>query len=120
MEAAIVFCRAALHRLQIQTSSRLGAWWAGLRNDPDLDFIRQRRDWIVKQAPEKFNQVVRPNEPFEFAADSYYYEKYDIRATTTLRRCVDATGATSGTPTRNSVSHRRRVKAGQAPRRDQR
>ena len=94
MEAAIVFCRAALHRVQTQYKHRpgWGPWWADLRNDRDLDFIRQRRDWIVKEAPEKFNQVVRPNEPFDRAADAYhYYENYNIRATTTLRRCVDAT-----------------------------
>jgi hypothetical protein len=93
MEAAIVFCRAALHRVQTQYKHRpgWGAWWADLRNDPDLDFIRQHRDWIVKEAPEKFNQVVRPGQPFESAADAYYYENYNIRATTTLRRCVDAT-----------------------------
>jgi hypothetical protein len=26
----------------------------GLLNDPDLKFIREHRDWIVKEAPEKF------------------------------------------------------------------
>ena len=93
MEAAIVFCRAALHRVQTQYKHRpgWGAWWADLRNDPNLDFIRQHRDWIVKEAPEKFNQVVRPGQPFESAADAYFYENYNIRATTTLRRCIDAT-----------------------------
>ena len=93
MEAAIVFCRAALHRVQTQYKHRpgWGAWWANLRYDPNLDFFRQHRDWIVKEVPAKFNQVVRPGQPFEFAADAYYYENYNIRATTTLRRCVDAT-----------------------------
>ena len=93
MEASIVLCRAALHPVQTQYKHRpgWGSWWADLRNDPDLVFIRERRNWIVKEAPEKFNQVVRPNEPFDRAAVAYYYEKYNIRATATLRRCVDAT-----------------------------
>ena len=93
MEAAIIFCRAALHRVRTQYKRRPGwdEWWNGLLNDPDLAFIRRRRDWIVKEAPETFSQVVQPGQPFSFAADCYYYERYDIRATTTLRRCVDAT-----------------------------
>ena len=63
----------------------------GILNDPDLAFIRQRRNWIVKEAPETFSQVIRPGQPPSFASDCYYYERHDIRATTTLRRCVDAT-----------------------------
>jgi hypothetical protein len=93
MEAAIIFCRAALHRLQTQYEDHSGwkVWWEGLLNDPDLNFIRQHRDWIVKAAPEKFSQVIRPGQPMSYAADCYYYEKYDIRATATLRRLIDAT-----------------------------
>jgi len=93
MEAAIIFCRAALHRVQSQYKRRpnFKAWWEGLLNDADLKFIRTRRDRIVKQAPEAFNQVGRPGQPFNHAADTYHYKHYTIRATTTLRRCVDAT-----------------------------
>jgi hypothetical protein len=93
MEAAIIFCRAALHRVQGQYEGQPGwkDWWDGLLNDPDLKFVREHRDWIVKEAPEKFNQVIRPGQPFPFAADAYYYEHHTIRATTTLRRYVDAT-----------------------------
>jgi hypothetical protein len=93
MEAAIVFCRAALHRVQTRYKRRPGwnDWWDGLLNDPDLASIRRRRNWIVKDAPETFGQVVRPGQPFLLAADCYYYDTHTIRATTTLRRCVDAT-----------------------------
>src|SRR6266852_4421543 len=93
MEAAIIFCRTALQRVQKQYEDRPGwkTWWDGLLNDPDVNFIRQHRNWIVKEAPEKFSQVLRPGQPMPFAADCYYYEKYDIRATTTLRRLIDAT-----------------------------
>jgi hypothetical protein len=93
MEAAIIFCRTALHRMQSQYERRPGwkAWWDGLLNDPDLNFIRQHRDWIVKEAPEKFNQVIYPGQVRLLAVDCYYYEHHTIRATTTLRRCLDAT-----------------------------
>ena len=93
MEAAIIFCRAALQRVKSRYCGRPGwkPWWDGLLNDADLDFIRQRRNWIVKEAPETFGQVVRPGQPFLRAADCYYYNTHTIRATTTLRRCVDVT-----------------------------
>jgi hypothetical protein len=93
MEAAIIFCRTALQRVRTQYEGRPGwdDWWKGLLNDPDLAFIRRRRNWIVKEAPETFSQVIRPGQPFSCAVDCYYCDRYDIRATTTLRRCVDVT-----------------------------
>lgn len=93
MEAAIIFCRAAMHRIQKQYKKRAGwkPWWASLRGDPDLVFIEEHRNWIVKEGPEKFNQVIRPGQPVQFAADCYHYEAVGVRATTTLRRLVAAT-----------------------------
>jgi hypothetical protein len=91
MEAAIIFCRTALQRARTQYKRRpsWNDWWDRLRTDPNLAFTRQRRNWIVKEAPETFSQVIRPGQPFSFAADCYYYDRRDIRATTTLRRLVD-------------------------------
>jgi hypothetical protein len=50
----------------------------GQLKDPDLQFIRDRRNWILKEAAEKFHQVIGNDSP-------------DVRATTSLRWCVDAT-----------------------------
>src|SRR5262249_61645539 len=95
MEAAIVFCRTAIHRVKAQYADHPDwiDWWKSLLSDPDLDFICRHRDSIVKKAPGAFSQVVRVNVPFEFAADGYHYahEHYTVRATKTLRRCVDST-----------------------------
>jgi len=56
MEAAIIFCRTALQRAKTKCKHHpaFKPWWAGLLNDPHLMFIRRRRDWIVKEAPESF------------------------------------------------------------------
>jgi hypothetical protein len=83
MEAAIIFCRAAIHRVKTEYEGQPGwkNWWNRRRDDPDLAFIRKRHDWIVQEAPESFGQVIRPGQPMQFAADCYYYERANVRAT---------------------------------------
>lgn len=91
LEAAIIFARTALLRLE----SELGGhpewdeWWAGLLLDERTEFFRLERNWIVHQAPPKIGQIVRLGEPAEFAHELYYYEAPNIPATATVRRYVD-------------------------------
>src|SRR4030095_12226663 len=71
MEAAIIFCRTALQRARTQYKRRpsWNDWWDRLRTDPNLAFTRQRRNWIVKEAPETFSQGIRAGQPFSFVPD---------------------------------------------------
>jgi len=92
IEAAIVFCRAAIHRTQKKYERHPGwqAWWDALK-DPDVNFIRRERDFIVKERPGLRHQVIRVGVEVTLAADCYYYEHPDTRATDTLRRMVAST-----------------------------
>ena len=52
LEAAIVFARAAVHRLQFQLNRhpRWIDWWDGLRGNPSIEFFRIERDSLLKNA----------------------------------------------------------------------
>jgi hypothetical protein len=58
LEAAIVFARAALHRLQSQHKrhTKWDGWWNELRGNPSIEFFRTERDWLLKEAPPKIGQ----------------------------------------------------------------
>ena len=60
LEAAIVFARAAVHRLKAKYKShpQWKVWWDSLRDDPAVEFFRTERDWILKQASPKVNQKI--------------------------------------------------------------
>lgn len=90
MEAAIVFARTAIHRLQSQFKHHPDwkKWFAALLNDSAVMFFRQERDHILKVGPPKVGQVIG-GAP-QRAAEMYYYENFDIPATVTLRRHLDA------------------------------
>jgi hypothetical protein len=91
MEAAIVFARAALHRIQTEYEGRPGwsEWWAALKGDVSVEFLRQHRDWILKEAPFKVGQVVRMGVRESRAIDSYYFEQFNTPATYTIASHVD-------------------------------
>lgn len=91
MEAAIVFCRTAIHRLKTRYERCTGwkSWFESLRNNASVNFIRSERDFILKEAPPKVGQVVRVGQMIERAKDLYYYESIDIPAIETVRRHVN-------------------------------
>lgn len=88
LEAAIVFARAALHRLQskYQKHTNWKSWWGSLLSDPSVKFFRDERNWILKEGSPKIGQIIHLGQSPEAAADRYYYEAPGIRATVTVER----------------------------------
>ena len=89
LEAAIVFTRAALHRLQARFKSHPAwkHWWDLLLSDPSVDFIREERNRILKEAPPKIGQVLYGgSQQPQYASAFYYYESAGIPATDTVNR----------------------------------
>lgn len=88
LEAAIVFARAALHRLQARYQKHLNwkSWWNNLSSDAAVKFFRDERNWVLKEGPSKIGQIMHLGESPETAADRYYYEAPNIRATVTVER----------------------------------
>jgi hypothetical protein len=102
LEAAIVFARAAVHRLQTRHRNhpQWKAWWASLGGNSSVQFFRTQRDWLLKEAPPKIGQraflkslVVRGwqrSQPLGYeptkAAEFYFFEEPDIVATYTVER----------------------------------
>ena len=91
MEAAIVFGRAALHRIEAQFKGQRDwpEWWRSLLEDPAVVFMRHHRDVILKEAPFRVGQVVRMGVRETRAIDSYYFEEFDIPATHTIASHVE-------------------------------
>ena len=90
MEAAIIFCRTALHRLQTRYKHCDGwlSWFDSLHTNASVEFIRSERDFILKEAPQKVHQVIRVGQPLEKAKTLYYYVSPEIPAVDTIRRHV--------------------------------
>lgn len=96
LEAAIVFARAALHRLQAQHEghSMWKTWWKSLRGNPAVDFFRTERDHLLKEAPPKIGQRAfaasvgnsAPSYEPGKAGEFYFFEGPDIPATSTVGR----------------------------------
>jgi hypothetical protein len=97
LEASIVFARAAMHRLQARYRKHPNwkVWWDSLLDNPSVTFLREERDWILKEAPPEVGQKIfmpsigpggedvpatRPSR----ASDFYYFETPDDEATTTV------------------------------------
>ncbi len=96
LEAAIVFARAAVHRLKSQNEGHAHwkAWWDGLRGNPEVEFFRTERDWILKEAPPKLGQKIftasvgieAPSYSPARAAELYYFDDPKVPATVTIER----------------------------------
>ena len=94
LEAAIVFARAAVHRLksQYERHAQWKDWWGGLRDDPAIKFFRTERNWIVKEDPPKLGQKIfaasvgsaEPSYSPVIAAELYYFDDPRVAATTTV------------------------------------
>jgi hypothetical protein len=88
LEAAIVFARSALLRLEALYKTHLGwkSWWDSLLTDPDVNFFRHERNCIIHKAPSKIGQIISVGGRSNAAADYYYYEAPSIPATATVER----------------------------------
>jgi len=91
LEAAIVYGRSSLHRLQSQFKSANGwdAWWGGLREDPSVNFFRRERNFLLKERPTKVSQVVRFGVTSNRAQDAYCFQDSDVPATRTVCKHLD-------------------------------
>jgi len=83
LEATIVFARAAIHRAK---QAAPPSWWSALGGNPSVEFFRNERDHLLKEAPPKINQVVRLGVQETVAAASYYYDDVKTPATETVQR----------------------------------
>ncbi len=99
LEAAIVFARAALHRLQTRYRKHpeWKAWWNGLEGDPAVEFFRCQRNLILKEAPPKLGQKIfaasigtaEPSHSPAWASELYYFDDAHVSATTTVERYLN-------------------------------
>jgi len=65
LEASIVFARAAVHRLKAK-HQRHPEWksvWDSWARQPAIQFFREERNWILKEAPPKLGQKIYADDP---------------------------------------------------------
>jgi hypothetical protein len=96
LEAAIVFARAALHRLnsEHEHQSNWKSWWNGLLSNTAVKFFRNERDLILKKSPPKIGQIIRVGKPSaSIAAELYYYDNPQTPATDTIEKHLNAVEA---------------------------
>lgn len=95
LEATIVFARAAMHRLQARHKHhpQWTLWWDSLRGSATVEFFREERDCILKQASPKIGQKIfmptigGPDAYVPAAASEFYYfEDPETTATDTLEK----------------------------------
>ena len=100
LEAAIVFSRAAMHRLQhrYRKHAQWKEWWNDeLLDVPAVKFFRTERDTILKEAPSKIGQIIfvasagstEPSYSPASAAELYYFDDPSTPATTTVEQHLD-------------------------------
>ena len=90
LEAAIVFGRTAIHRLQSQYEKHPNwrAWFASLRSDPVINFFRHHRDFILKEGPPRVGQIITFNSTSK-ASELYYFEDPNTPAIVTVQRNLE-------------------------------
>lgn len=96
LEGAIVFARAAMHRMKNQHEghAQWKSWWNSLSGDPAVEFFRSERDVILKEAPPKLGQSIfaasvgstEPSYSPSHAAELYYFEYPGVPATETVEK----------------------------------
>ncbi len=94
LEAAIIFARSSVHRMRLnhENDHRMQDWWESLRGNPDIEFFRTERDWILKHAAPKIGQKVFPasvgskdaSDSPTCATEMYYFGDPRIPATDTV------------------------------------
>lgn len=94
LEASIVFARAVVHRLKTKYDRHRNwkAVWDSWAQQPAVQFFREERDWILKEAPPKLGQKIfvasvgssEPTAAPSSAAGFYYYDDPQVPATATV------------------------------------
>ena len=97
LEASIVFARAAMHRIQTRYRKHQNwkVWWDSLLDNPSVTFLREERDWILKEASPEISQKIFmpsigpggadiPAPGPSRASEFYYFETADVEATATV------------------------------------
>jgi hypothetical protein len=94
LEASIIFARAAVHRFKTKHDGHPSwkAVWDAWSDEPAVEFFRQERDWILKEAPPKIGQkLFAPSVGTNTtayapssAAEFYYYYDPGTPATATV------------------------------------
>lgn len=106
LEAAIIFGRSSLDRLKKEFKSHSGwsSWFAALKGNPSVEFFREHRNFILKEASPKVGQRIG-FQPVDIAADLYFFEPNEP-ATATVRnhlsviaKLVQEASNRFGTPT---------------------
>ncbi len=94
LEAAIIYTRSAMHRLQNQYKShpKWNAWWDSLRSDPSIAFVQDERNWILKEAPPKIGQVIYVGAQPSHASSCYFYDT-GVPATDTVSKHLERTAS---------------------------
>lgn len=94
LEAAVVFGRTALHRLQplYKKHSCWKQWCDGLLGDESVEFFRAKRNFLLKEGPTRVGQVIRVGTPTTKADEHYYFEDPDVPATETITRHLGRIG----------------------------
>ena len=86
LEAAIVFGRAAFHRLKptFENDAKWTKWMASLSGNESVEFFRKERNHVLKKGPTKVGQVIRVGVQTERAEEHYFFESADVPATATV------------------------------------
>jgi hypothetical protein len=76
LEAAIVFGRAAIHRLPKDWKKHpdWNDWFDKLKTNDAVKFFRSERDWILKEGPPKLGQIISLSPNKRKAKELYYFE----------------------------------------------
>jgi hypothetical protein len=87
LDAAIVFARSALLRLQSANKRKPGwsAWWSALAADPSFTFLRHYRNFELHERP----QLVSAGGDRSLALDHCCFGDHTVPAVDTLARHMD-------------------------------
>lgn len=91
LEAAIIFARAAIHRTKTRYEKHPAwkSWWERLWSNPSILFIKDERNWILKEGPPKIGQIVQLGQQPDLAEVLYYFDRPDVPATNTVAKHLD-------------------------------
>jgi len=91
MEASIVFGRTAIHRLKndFEHHTKSKNWFDSLKENPSIEFVREQRDFILKEGPSKVGQRIGVA-PVVSAAELYFFDESGKPADQTVREHLEA------------------------------
>lgn len=90
LEAAFIFGRTAIHRLQHQYDKhpKWEEWFDSLRTNSTIEFFHTHRDFTLKEGSPRIGQIVNFN-PVNRATELYYFDDPNTPATETVRYHLD-------------------------------